>query len=132
MKFLRVLRVGAGTAAVAAVQVGSAYASVAAAAQVHEDPDVLFSGLGAYLAWLAAGAVTAVVVSVMVATQVLRGYAAHPSRWAVWVPLIEIGALVVLGNLGVSSGGIIAGVVASVAALFAAGTRSERQPLWSA
>lgn len=127
MNLLRVVRVVAGTAGVAAVQVGCAYASAAGAAQVHSSPNQEFSGLGADLAWLAAGAVVAMVGTVVVAMPFFRGRVAHPLLWAVWVPLVEIGALVVLANAGVPSGGIIAGVVAAVAALFVAGTRTRRK-----
>lgn len=46
----RVARIVAGTAAVAAVQEGCAYASPAGVARVHGDVDEQFSGVGADLA----------------------------------------------------------------------------------
>lgn len=119
----RVVRVVAGTAAVLAVQVGCLYAGAAGSAQVHGTPGEEFSGLGASIAWWAGGGVAAAVGSVLAARLFLRGRTAHPLLWAVWVPLVEVGALVLLGELGVPWQGLVAGVVASVAAVFVAGTR---------
>lgn len=124
--FSRVVRVVAGTAAVLAVQVACLYAGAAGSAQVHDTPGEDFSGLGASVAWWAGGAVAAAVGSVVVARLFLRGRTAHPLLWAVWMPLVEVGALVLLGKLAVPWQALIAGVVASVAGLFVAGTRGAR------
>ncbi len=124
--FRRVVRVVAGTTAVLAVQVACLYAGAAGSAQVHGTPGEEFSGLGASIAWWAGGGVAAAVGSVVAARLFLRGRTAHPLLWAVWMPLVEAGALVLLGPLGVPWQGLVAGVVASVAALFVAGTRGAR------
>lgn len=125
--FARVVRVVAGTATVVAVQVGCLYAGAAGSGQVRSTPGEEFSGLGASVAWWAGGAVFAAVGSVVVARLFLRWRTSHPLLWATWVPLVEIGALVLLGKLGVPAGGLVAGVVVSVAALFVAGTRRARK-----